>query len=136
MRKSSAISAVLKLKLLLSLTVLLLATDVSAQKSEHYNSPLYAPKKYDPNLTSSNGLPKVLQEVGIEQKLGGQLPLLMQPDLIQHPAEIDETADCVVWTAKTGNIHAGIFVAATPSSQHVSCGTLAARRLRGESARQ
>ncbi len=76
MRKSSVISVVLKLKLLLSLTVLLLATNVSAQKSEHYNSPLYAPKKYDPSQPgTSTGLPAALKSVGIEQKLDAQLPL-------------------------------------------------------------
>ncbi len=76
MRKSSAISAVLKLKLLLSLAVLLLAMNVPAQKSEHYNSPLYSPKKYDPSQAGvSSGLPTVLKTVGIEQKLNEQLPL-------------------------------------------------------------
>ena len=48
---------------------------VHAQKSEHYNSPLYAPKTYDPSQTASNGLPEVLQEVGIEQRLGESIPL-------------------------------------------------------------
>jgi protein SCO1/2 len=76
MKKSSAISAVLKLKLLLSLGILLLATNISAQKTEHYNSPLYAPKTYDPNQAGvSSGLPTVLKNVGIEQKLNEQLPL-------------------------------------------------------------
>jgi len=76
MKKSSAISAFLKLKLLLSLAVLLLAINVSAQKSEHYNSPLYAPKTYDPTQTGvSTGLPSVLKTVGIEQRLNEQLPL-------------------------------------------------------------
>ena len=76
MKKSSAISAVLKLKLLLSLSVLLLATNASAQKSEHYNSPLYAPKTYDPSQSGvSTGLPTVLKTVGIEQKLNAPLPL-------------------------------------------------------------
>ncbi len=76
MKKSSAISAVLKLKLLLSLGILLLATNVSAQKSEHYNSPLYAPKTYDPSQAGvSSGLPLALKGVGIEQKLNEQLPL-------------------------------------------------------------
>lgn len=46
-----------------------------AQKAEHYNSPLYAPKTYDPSQTVSNGLPDALQKVGIEQRLGEQLPL-------------------------------------------------------------
>ncbi len=76
MKKSSAISAVLKLKLLLSLVVLLLGVNVSAQKQEHYNSPLYSPKVYDPNQAGvSSGLPSELKTVGIDQKLGEQLPL-------------------------------------------------------------
>lgn len=75
MKKSSAISAVLKLKLLLSLMILMLAANVPAQKSEHYNSPLYAPKTYDPSQAgTSSGLPAVLKSVGIEQKLNSQLP--------------------------------------------------------------
>lgn len=50
---------------------------VSAQKSEHYGSPLYSPKYYDPTSEASqtNGLPPVLKTVGIEQKLGAMLPL-------------------------------------------------------------
>ncbi len=48
---------------------------LQAQKNEHYNSPLYAPKKYDPSQPSGNGLPDALQRIGIEQKLGQQLPL-------------------------------------------------------------
>jgi protein SCO1 len=76
MKKSSAISAVLKLKLLLSLSILVLATNVLAQKTEHYNSPLYAPKKYDPSQAgTSSGLPMALKTVGIEQRLNEQLPL-------------------------------------------------------------
>lgn len=74
--KSSAISAVLKLKLLASFSILVLAAfGVFGQRVEHYNSPLYSPKTYDPSITASNGLPKALQTVGIEQKLGAQLPL-------------------------------------------------------------
>lgn len=46
-----------------------------AQKSEHYNSPLYAPKKYDPSQAAGTGLPDALNNIGIEQKLGEQLPL-------------------------------------------------------------
>lgn len=46
-----------------------------AQKAEHYNSPLYAPRTYDPNSSAGNGLPDALQKVGIEQKLGEQMPL-------------------------------------------------------------
>lgn len=48
----------------------------SAQNVQHYNSPLYNPRPYEGKETlSSNGLPKELQEVGIEQKLNSQLPL-------------------------------------------------------------
>jgi protein SCO1/2 len=67
----------LKLKLLLSLAVLLSSFGaVAAQKTEHYNSPLYAPKTYDPTQTGvSSGLPSALKKVGIEQKLNSQLPL-------------------------------------------------------------
>ena len=76
MKKSSVISAVLKLKLLLSLSILLMFGSVSAQKSEHYNSPLYAPKTYDPTQAGvSSGLPRQLEKVGIDQKLNSQLPL-------------------------------------------------------------
>jgi protein SCO1/2 len=49
---------------------------VSAQQVEHYNSPLYSPKYYDPAESEANsGLPTALKTVGIEQKLGNQLPL-------------------------------------------------------------
>ncbi len=50
---------------------------VLAQKSEHYKSPLYSPKVYDPTAeaSQSNGLPPALKAVGIEQKLGATLPL-------------------------------------------------------------
>jgi len=48
---------------------------VPAQKPEHYNSPLYSPRYYDPNESQTNGLPDALQKVGIDQKLGDQLPL-------------------------------------------------------------
>lgn len=55
---------------------LLFASDVSAQKSEHYNSPLYSPKTYDPEqFAATTGLPETLKAVGIEQRLGEQLPL-------------------------------------------------------------
>ena len=45
------------------------------QKTEHYNSPLYSPKYYDPSVGTSNGMPDALQSVGIDQKLGDTLPL-------------------------------------------------------------
>ena len=50
-------------------------TVTQAQKNEHYNSPLYSPKTYDPAQSAGNGLPEALQKIGIEQKLGEQLPL-------------------------------------------------------------
>ncbi|MEO6589313.1 MAG: SCO family protein [Pyrinomonadaceae bacterium] len=75
MKKSLTVSAVLKLKLLILVSLLIFGNEVSAQKNEHYNSPLYAPRTYDPSQSSSSGLPKALKEVGIEQKLGNQLPL-------------------------------------------------------------
>ena len=76
MKKSSAISAVLKLMLLISFGILLLPSINFAQKSEHYNSPLYSPKTYDPSEgDTSNGMPVALKNVGIEQKLNGQIPL-------------------------------------------------------------
>jgi protein SCO1 len=46
-----------------------------AQKNEHYNSPLYSPRYYDPNVDQTSGLPPALKEVGIEQRLGEPLPL-------------------------------------------------------------
>jgi protein SCO1/2 len=46
-----------------------------AQKVEHYNSPLYSPKYYDPADSAPNGMPDALQKVGIDQKLGDQMPL-------------------------------------------------------------
>ena len=46
-----------------------------AQKNEHYNSPLYSPRTYDPTQSVASGLPDALKKVGIEQKLGEQLPL-------------------------------------------------------------
>lgn len=55
--------------------IVTLAGVLQAQKAEHYNSPLYSPRYYDPNQTTSNGLPDALQKIGIDQKLGDQLPL-------------------------------------------------------------
>ncbi len=78
MKRSSENSAVLKLRLLIGFCVLMvLANAIVAQKTEHYNSPLYSPKKYDPGKSqvTSNGIPKALKTVGIEQNLNGQIPL-------------------------------------------------------------
>src|SRR6187397_399028 len=55
--------------------ILAFAFTVFAQKSEHYNSPLYSPKTYDPSIAEGSGLPEALKTVSIEQKLGAQLPL-------------------------------------------------------------
>lgn len=53
-----------------------LLTDNCLAQGQHYSSPLYSPRYYEENRgTESNGLPPVLQEVGIEQKLNSQLPL-------------------------------------------------------------
>src|SRR6188474_2176203 len=47
-----------------------------AQRVVHYSSPLYSPKTYDPGeFEASTGLPQTLKAVGIDQKLGSQLPL-------------------------------------------------------------
>ena len=61
--------------LFLVLAVAGLWSSVTAQKTEHYSSPLYSPRTYDPAETSGNGMPEALQEVGIEQRLGEALPL-------------------------------------------------------------
>ena len=63
---------------LAAVAVLLAVTSAFAQGgSQHYTSPLYSPRTYDPNQQSmqTSGLPKPLQTVGIEQHLSGQLPL-------------------------------------------------------------
>ena len=57
------------------LAMIVLPFSLSAQKNEHYNSPLYSPKYYDPAQSEPNGMPEALKAVGIEQKLGSQLPL-------------------------------------------------------------
>lgn len=75
MKKSSANLAVPKLKLFALIIILFAFVAAPAQKTEHYNSPLYAPRTYDPSQTTSSGLPDILKKVGIEQKLGDQLPL-------------------------------------------------------------
>ncbi len=76
MIKSSDFSAVLKLTLLIGVVIGGFHNVASAQKTEHYNSPLYSPKTYDPKQgDSSNGIPTALKTVGIDQKLNEQLPL-------------------------------------------------------------
>jgi protein SCO1/2 len=57
-------------------TLLLCAFAAAGQKVEHYSSPLYTPKTYDPKeFEATTGLPETLKSVGIDQKLGSQLPL-------------------------------------------------------------
>ena len=76
MKKDSAKYAVSTLKLFVCLTLAVFAANVVvAQRVEHYNSPLYEPKYYDPSESAGNGLPEALQKIGIDQKLGDQLPL-------------------------------------------------------------
>jgi protein SCO1/2 len=76
MKKSSAKLAVHVLKLFAVSIVFLTIGNVSAQRIEHYNSPLYSPRTYDPSeVGTSNGLPPTLQKVGIEQHLNEQVPL-------------------------------------------------------------
>ncbi|REJ79402.1 MAG: SCO family protein [Acidobacteria bacterium] len=76
MRRDSAVLRSVSLKLVLfSLILASFGGAVLAQKSEHYSSPLYSPRKYEPGQTSSNGMPAQLKTVGIDQKLGAQLPL-------------------------------------------------------------
>ena len=72
----SAVGRALRFLIYFSLLTLNFSlSSVSGQKSEHYNSPLYSPKTYDPSVGEGSGLPSALKQVGIEQKLGGQLPL-------------------------------------------------------------
>jgi protein SCO1 len=57
------------------LLIVLAGSSAWGQKSEHYSSPLYSPRTYDPTVTDTNGIPAALKKVGIEQKLGERLPL-------------------------------------------------------------
>lgn len=76
MKKGLQVLVVPDSKLFAFLFLLCLFTgSVAAQKNEQFNSPLYAPRYYDPGQSSGNGLPDALQKIGIEQKLGDQLPL-------------------------------------------------------------
>jgi protein SCO1/2 len=59
----------------IAFTVSVYAGSATAQKSEHYNSPLYSPKYYDPSQGTANGIPDPLKRVGIDQRLGENLPL-------------------------------------------------------------
>ena len=75
MRNGTAINKMLALNLMVLAATLLFCSAAFAQKSEHYNSPLYSPRYYDPAASEPNGLPQALKEVGIEQKLGASMPL-------------------------------------------------------------
>ncbi|MFV0387361.1 MAG: SCO family protein [Pyrinomonadaceae bacterium] len=76
MKRSSAKQNKSKLKLFATITFLLISATVTfAQRIEHYNSPLYSPKTYDPTQNTANGIPQQLKKVGIDQNLNGQLPL-------------------------------------------------------------
>jgi protein SCO1 len=75
MTRKSAQNFILRLAVLSAVLTFCFSVGVHPQKSEHYNSPLYAPKTYDPSQSTTNGLPDALQRVGIEQRLGEQLPL-------------------------------------------------------------
>lgn len=65
----------LALKVFVLSAMVLPSSAIHAQKPEHYNSPLYSPRYYDPSESTTNGLPDALQKIGIEQKLGAQMPL-------------------------------------------------------------
>ncbi|QQS42927.1 MAG: SCO family protein [Acidobacteriota bacterium] len=76
MSKNSAVLSSIGLKLLMvSILTAAFSFQSPAQKPEHYQSPLYSPRKYEPGQTTSNGIPAPLRAVGIEQNLGGQIPL-------------------------------------------------------------
>jgi protein SCO1/2 len=72
--KGTLVVSVLRQSVVLSIAVLCFFGTALSQKNEHYNSPLYSPKTYDPSVTVSNGLPEQLKRIGIEQRLGEQLP--------------------------------------------------------------
>ncbi len=75
MKNNSELFAFLKRGILFCFLSLFFGMFVFGQRVEHYNSPLYAPKTYDPSETVSTGLPSVLHDIGIEQRLGEPLPL-------------------------------------------------------------
>ncbi|MBV9958879.1 MAG: SCO family protein [Acidobacteria bacterium] len=59
-----------------SLLLLTFAAQTFAQMGQQYsNSPLYGPRPELGSGTTENGLPKPLQAVGIDQRLGEQVPL-------------------------------------------------------------
>lgn len=74
MSKGSARSKFFRLNLFFAASLLMFVS-AQAQQVEHYGSPLYSPRKYEPGkAVESNGLPPALKSVGIEQKLDGEVP--------------------------------------------------------------
>jgi protein SCO1 len=75
-RQKKVVKNVIKFHFFSIILFLSLVSVYSQGGQQHYNSPLYSPKTYDPgNPASSNGLPKTLKDIGIKQRLGEQLPL-------------------------------------------------------------
>jgi len=75
MKRFSRNTAILLMVATVLAGIFAIGTGIYAQGTDHYNSPLYSPKVYNPAETSSNGLPTALKTIGIEQKLGESLPL-------------------------------------------------------------
>jgi len=75
MINGSAQNALLRLGSFLAVLIFCLPAAGLAQKTEHYNSPLYAPKTYDPSQSVGVGLPEELKKIGIQQRLGEKMPL-------------------------------------------------------------
>jgi protein SCO1/2 len=75
------VSAILKQAVLAATILTFFITFASTawgQRIEHYNSPLYSPKNYDPSESVGNGLPPALKDIGIVQRLNEPLPLETQ----------------------------------------------------------
>ncbi|MEP6923701.1 MAG: SCO family protein [Pyrinomonadaceae bacterium] len=79
--KKNTLAKIAFFTLLFTTNCLLLTAHCLAQGGgqQHYNSPLYSPRDYEQRIKESgsvnNGIPAVLKQVGIEQKLNSQLPL-------------------------------------------------------------
>ena len=79
--KMNVLAKAFLLALLFTVHCSLLTVNCLAQGGgqQHYNSPLYSPRSYEDDIKSggsvNNGIPQVLKQVGIEQKLNAQLPL-------------------------------------------------------------
>lgn len=76
MRKHGKIKKLLSLILLGALPLFSFSSIRAQGGQQHYDSPLYSPRTYDPaHPTTGNGLPEALKTIGIEQRLGEQLPM-------------------------------------------------------------